>query len=130
MPVISVASPAARPACPATLPQASVARPALRITHSPGNPTPTRPPPHPYRASARDRRPSFALRESVNSQKKKRRRADPELAAVIANCGAIEEVEDPEPPPKVAKKKEMNRNFFNVLTKTGTIEIRRTSFLF
>ena len=131
MPVISVTSPATRPACPATLPQASVAHPALRITHSPGNPMPTRPPPYPYPASARDRRPSFALRESVNSQKKKRGRADPELAAIVANCSAIEEeVEDPEPLKKVAKKKEINRNFFNMLTKTGSIEIRRTSFLF
>jgi hypothetical protein len=38
-----------------------------------------------------------------------------------------EEVEDPEPPKKVAKK-EMNRNFFNQLMKTGAVEIRRTSF--
>ena len=118
-------------ASPATLPQAPVARPALPITHSPGNPTPMPPPPPPYRTSARDRRPSSALRESVNSQKKKRGRADPELAAIVANCSAIEEeVEDPEPLKKVAKKKEINRNFFNMLTKTGSIEIRRTSFLF
>ena len=115
---------------PATLPQAPVARPALPITHSPGNPTPMPPPPPPYRTSARDRRPSSALRESVNSQKK-RGRVDPELAATFANCGTIEEeVEDPEPLKKVAKKKEINRNFFNMLTKTGSIEIRRTSFLF
>ena len=89
------------------------------------------PPSAPYRASARDRWPSFALHESVNSQKTKRRRADPELAAVVANCDAIEEeVEDPEPLKKVTKKKEMNRNFFNMFTKTGTLEIYRTSFLF
>ena len=101
-PVISVTSPAARPASP----QALVAHPALPITHSPSNPTPTPPVPPSYHPSARDRRPSFILRESVNSQKKKRGRADPELAAVVANCGPIEEeVEDPEPPKKVAKKK-------------------------
>ena len=51
---------------------------------------------------------------------------DPELAAIVANCSAIEEeAEDPEPPPK-----KMNRDFFNILTKTGTTEIRRTSFRF
>ncbi len=96
-------------------------------------PTPHAPPP--YRASARDRRPSFALRQSVNSQRRKRGRADPELAAIVVNCSMNEEaeVEDPEPPPKVAK--EMNRNFFNELMKTGsmktgTMKIRRTSFCF
>ena len=83
----------------------------------------------PYRASARDPRPSFAVRQSVNSQRK-HGRADPELSAVVANCGVIEdEVEDPEPPKKVAKN-EINRNFFNGLTKTGAIEIRRTFFFF
>jgi hypothetical protein len=123
-PVISVASPAARPASP----QAPVACPALPITHSPGNPTLTLPLPPSSCASARDRRPSFALRESVNSQKK-RGCADPELAAVVANCGAIEEVEDPEPPKKVAKKKEVNKDFFNIIKKTGTIKINRISFL-
>ena len=50
--------------------------------------------------------PSSALRESVNSQKKKRGRADPELAAIVVNCSAIEEeVEDPEPLKNVVKKK-------------------------
>ena len=78
-----------------------------------------------YRASARDRRPSFALRQSVNSQRKKRGRGDPEPTAIVANCGVIE---DEDAPKKIAK--EMNTNFFNGLAKIGTIEICRISFLF
>ena len=118
---------------PPALAQARIARPTRPSLPTPlDDPMPTPPPPA-SRVSCRDRKASFALRESVDSQKKKHGRMDSELAAIAANCSAIEETDDPEPSKKAAKKaakkKEMDKNFFKNIA-TGDVEIRRTSIFF
>src|SRR5216117_2962158 len=115
---------------PMTLVASPAARHALPIAHSPGNPIPMPPLPPSCHSSTWDQRPSSTLHESIKSQKGKCGCADPELAAILVNCNTIEgEVEDPEPPNKVAKKKEANKDFFNIIMKTGTIKISCTFFL-
>lgn len=76
------------------------------------------------RASTRERKASTALRQSVASQKK-RGRTDPEVAAVIRNCGMIDEEEEPLKKKKVGKI-DLNKDFFQRLP--NKVHVRSTSF--
>jgi hypothetical protein len=77
------------------------------------------------RASTRERKASTTLRQSVASQKK-RGRTDPEVAAVIRNCGMIDEEEEEPLKKKKVGKIDLNKDFFQQLP--NKVHVRSTSF--